>query len=92
MPPSVRPGPRSNRPSHYVDCGATPTGPVADDAYVTLTVTVTLQPTSGGHTALATEIAATTRARASATGTLHCTTRGRLERLGLETTQAKLER
>lgn len=78
------------RNSRWLDCGMGMTGPLADNADITATVATLVEPADEGETLVHTQVDATARRRASATGGLGCSTTGRLEALIIEQVQALL--
>lgn len=78
------------RPSRWVDCGQDVAGAVADEADVTASVSTRLRAVEDSLTVVSTEVEANARRRASATGSLHCTTTGRLERRILDAIYARV--
>lgn len=72
------------RNSRWLDCGMEMTGPLADNADVTATVTTLVESAGRGEARIHTQVDGTARRRASATGGLGCSTTGRLEARILE--------
>jgi hypothetical protein len=78
------------RTSWWVDCGQDVAGPVADEADVTAFISTRIEGVEADLTIVSTGFEANARRRESATGTLHCTTTGRLERRILDGIYARL--
>ena len=78
------------RPSRALDCGESMTGPLADQAFLTLTVMARLE-AAGGGTRLVTEVQASARARDRASGNVFCRSKGRIEAALADRVLARLE-
>jgi hypothetical protein len=68
------------RPSRYFDCGSGPGGDYADRYQVTLYLMVQLRSAPGGGTMVRTTLDASARPRDVAGGSVHCGSKGSLER------------
>lgn len=72
------------RPSRYFNCGNSPSGAIADRYRVTAYLMVQLDDAPGGGTTVTTVIDAYARQRGVSANSLHCTSKGSLERRMLE--------
>ena len=68
------------RMSNYLDCGNSLTGPKANEYDVTLFILTRLTPVSSDSTVIETTIDANARPRATSGGSVHCTSKGEVER------------
>lgn len=78
------------RASHWVDCGSTLNGPVADAAQVLLSLDVVVTSPGGSVSVLAVRVDAEARARGGLEGVRECTSTGRLEALLTEQVRQRL--
>lgn len=78
--------------SRYVDCGATPMGPNADEYDVRLTVLTAVRPAEGGGATVTTTVQAAARPANYSQAFSDCSSRGVLETRLVELLTAQLQR